>query len=174
VAAARHTAHPLDPPCVYPSAIIDRERAVVCNLERIRCIITADEATPTARGVPRRTSPCGGTSMSCSVDSSTALTTCCLSSSPLRLRSRPHAPSSTHRSDPNSLFYGDTNGMSHSTFVVCAHRMDENSFGGPLSVLRFCIGHNQCAITLHCVFDKNCHSAIISGLTSTFHPHIWL
>jgi hypothetical protein len=113
--------------------------------------------------------------MSCSVDSWTSLTTCRSSSSPLRLCSSPHAPSSTRRSDPNSLFYGDTNGMSHSTFVAREHRMGElNSFGGPLSVLRFCIGKNQCALTLHCVFDKNCHSAIISGLTSTFHPHIWL
>jgi magnesium transporter len=34
----------LDPLFVYPSAILGRERAVVCNLERIRCIITADEA----------------------------------------------------------------------------------------------------------------------------------
>jgi magnesium transporter len=33
----------LDPLFVYPSAILGRERAVVCNLERIRCIITADE-----------------------------------------------------------------------------------------------------------------------------------
>ncbi|XP_062226084.1 magnesium transporter MRS2-C-like isoform X2 [Phragmites australis] len=34
----------LDPLFVYPSAILGRERAIVCNLERIRCIITADEA----------------------------------------------------------------------------------------------------------------------------------
>jgi magnesium transporter len=34
----------LDPLFVYPSAILGRERAVVCNLERLRCIITADEA----------------------------------------------------------------------------------------------------------------------------------
>ncbi|GJN02428.1 hypothetical protein PR202_ga19778 [Eleusine coracana subsp. coracana] len=34
----------LDPLFVYPSAILGRERAVVCNLEQIRCIITADEA----------------------------------------------------------------------------------------------------------------------------------
>jgi len=34
----------LDPLFVYPSAILGRERAVVCNLERVRCIITADEA----------------------------------------------------------------------------------------------------------------------------------
>ncbi|KAF0891839.1 hypothetical protein E2562_011017 [Oryza meyeriana var. granulata] len=34
----------LDPLFVYPSAILGRERAVVCNLERIRCVITADEA----------------------------------------------------------------------------------------------------------------------------------
>jgi magnesium transporter len=34
----------LDPLFVYPSAILGRERAVVCNLEHLRCIITADEA----------------------------------------------------------------------------------------------------------------------------------
>jgi magnesium transporter len=34
----------LDPLFVYPSAILGRERAVVVNLERIRCVITADEA----------------------------------------------------------------------------------------------------------------------------------
>ncbi|EAZ31248.1 hypothetical protein OsJ_15350 [Oryza sativa Japonica Group] len=34
----------LEPVFVLPFAILGRERAVVCNLERIRCIITADEA----------------------------------------------------------------------------------------------------------------------------------
>lgn len=33
----------LDPLFVYPSTILGRERAIVVNLERIRCIITADE-----------------------------------------------------------------------------------------------------------------------------------
>ncbi|OAY69992.1 Magnesium transporter MRS2-B [Ananas comosus] len=33
----------LDPLFVYPSAILGRERAIVVNLEQIRCIITADE-----------------------------------------------------------------------------------------------------------------------------------
>uniref|UniRef100_A0A0A9CTX7 Uncharacterized protein n=1 Tax=Arundo donax TaxID=35708 RepID=A0A0A9CTX7_ARUDO len=34
----------LDPLFVYPSAILGHERTVVCNLERIRCIITTEEA----------------------------------------------------------------------------------------------------------------------------------
>lgn len=33
----------LDPLFVYPSTILGRERAIVVNLEQIRCIITADE-----------------------------------------------------------------------------------------------------------------------------------
>ncbi|KAJ3679184.1 hypothetical protein LUZ60_017195 [Juncus effusus] len=33
----------LDPLFVYPSAILGREKAIVVNLEQIRCIITADE-----------------------------------------------------------------------------------------------------------------------------------
>ncbi|RRT49415.1 hypothetical protein B296_00029982 [Ensete ventricosum] len=33
----------LDPVFVYPSTILGRERAIVVNLEKIRCIITADE-----------------------------------------------------------------------------------------------------------------------------------
>eukprot|EP00897_Mesotaenium_endlicherianum_P008446 jgi/Mesen1/762/ME000110S_11031 len=33
----------LDPVFVYPSTILGRERAIVVNLEQIRCIITADE-----------------------------------------------------------------------------------------------------------------------------------
>lgn len=33
----------LDPLFVYPSAILGREKAIVVNLEKIRCIITADE-----------------------------------------------------------------------------------------------------------------------------------
>ncbi|CAI7876813.1 unnamed protein product [Closterium sp. NIES-54] len=33
----------LDPVFVYPSTILGRERAMVVNLESIRCIITADE-----------------------------------------------------------------------------------------------------------------------------------
>ncbi|CAL5016088.1 unnamed protein product [Urochloa decumbens] len=45
----------LDPLFVYPSAILGRERAVVCNLERVRCIITADEAL-----VLREQDPAGG------------------------------------------------------------------------------------------------------------------
>ncbi|KAH7867233.1 hypothetical protein Vadar_030719 [Vaccinium darrowii] len=34
----------LDPLFVYPSTILGREKAIVVNLERIKCIITADEA----------------------------------------------------------------------------------------------------------------------------------
>jgi magnesium transporter len=33
----------LDPLFVYPSTILGREKAIVVNLEQIRCIITADE-----------------------------------------------------------------------------------------------------------------------------------
>ncbi|KAK7348784.1 hypothetical protein VNO80_23459 [Phaseolus coccineus] len=33
----------LDPMFIYPSAILGREKAIVVNLEQIRCIITADE-----------------------------------------------------------------------------------------------------------------------------------
>ena len=33
----------LDPLFIYPSAILGREKAIVVNLEQIRCIITADE-----------------------------------------------------------------------------------------------------------------------------------
>lgn len=33
----------LDPLFVYPSTILGREKAIVINLEQIRCIITADE-----------------------------------------------------------------------------------------------------------------------------------
>lgn len=33
----------LDPLFVYPSTILGRERAIVVNLEQIRCVITADE-----------------------------------------------------------------------------------------------------------------------------------
>ena len=33
----------LDPVFVYPSTILGREKAIVVNLEQIRCIITADE-----------------------------------------------------------------------------------------------------------------------------------
>lgn len=33
----------LDPLFVYPSTILGREKAIVANLEQIRCIITADE-----------------------------------------------------------------------------------------------------------------------------------
>ncbi|CAL9769388.1 unnamed protein product [Musa acuminata subsp. burmannicoides] len=33
----------LDPVFIYPSTILGRERAIVVNLEKIRCIITADE-----------------------------------------------------------------------------------------------------------------------------------
>ena len=33
----------LDPLFVYPSTILGRERAIVVNLEQIRCIIKADE-----------------------------------------------------------------------------------------------------------------------------------
>ncbi|KAJ0755354.1 putative magnesium transporter MRS2 [Helianthus annuus] len=35
--------HLLDPLFVYPSTILGREKAIVVNLEQIRCIITADE-----------------------------------------------------------------------------------------------------------------------------------
>ncbi|KAE9605582.1 putative Mg2+ transporter protein, CorA-like/Zinc transport protein ZntB [Lupinus albus] len=34
----------LDPMFIYPSTILGREKAIVVNLEQIRCIITADEA----------------------------------------------------------------------------------------------------------------------------------
>ena len=34
----------LDPLFIYPSAILGREKAIVVNLEQIRCVITADEA----------------------------------------------------------------------------------------------------------------------------------
>ena len=33
----------LDPLFVYPSTVLGRERAIVVNLEQIRCVITADE-----------------------------------------------------------------------------------------------------------------------------------
>lgn len=33
----------LDPLFLYPSTILGREKAIVVNLEKIRCIITADE-----------------------------------------------------------------------------------------------------------------------------------
>lgn len=33
----------LDPMFIYPSTILGREKAIVVNLEQIRCIITADE-----------------------------------------------------------------------------------------------------------------------------------
>ncbi|CAD6249623.1 unnamed protein product [Miscanthus lutarioriparius] len=33
----------LDPVFVYPSTVLGRERAIVVNLEQIRCVITADE-----------------------------------------------------------------------------------------------------------------------------------
>jgi magnesium transporter len=33
----------IDPLFVYPSTILGREKAIVANLEQIRCIITADE-----------------------------------------------------------------------------------------------------------------------------------
>lgn len=33
----------IDPQCVYPPTILGREKAIVVNLEQIRCIITADE-----------------------------------------------------------------------------------------------------------------------------------
>lgn len=33
----------LDPMFIYPSSILGREKAIVVNLEQIRCIITADE-----------------------------------------------------------------------------------------------------------------------------------
>ena len=33
----------LDPLFVYPSTVLGREKAIVVNLEQIRCIITADE-----------------------------------------------------------------------------------------------------------------------------------
>ena len=33
----------LDPLFVYPCSILGRERAILCNIEQIRCVITADE-----------------------------------------------------------------------------------------------------------------------------------
>uniref|UniRef100_A0A8R7PAP5 Uncharacterized protein n=2 Tax=Triticum urartu TaxID=4572 RepID=A0A8R7PAP5_TRIUA len=33
----------LDPLFIYPSTVLGRERAIVVNLEQIRCVITADE-----------------------------------------------------------------------------------------------------------------------------------
>ncbi|KAH0851601.1 hypothetical protein HID58_094627 [Brassica napus] len=44
----------LDPLFVYPSTILGRERAIVVNLEQIRCIITADEVVDSNELIRRR------------------------------------------------------------------------------------------------------------------------
>lgn len=41
----------LDPLFVYPSTILGREKAIVVNLEKIRCIITADELLVMVKGL---------------------------------------------------------------------------------------------------------------------------
>ncbi|KAJ4752944.1 Magnesium transporter MRS2-1 [Rhynchospora pubera] len=43
--------HLLDPLLAYPSTIVSREKAIVLNLENIRCIITADELLVSVEGL---------------------------------------------------------------------------------------------------------------------------